>query len=53
MYVHFVCLFAPWKQGVNWARDFQKSSRVELGTFCVRSECRLFQGQVHISSFDS
>ena len=49
--MYTVRLFAPWTQGVQ--RDFQKLSRVVLGTFCVRSECGLFQEQVHISSFDS
>ena len=26
--------------------------QIVLGTFCVRSECWLFQVQVHISNFD-
>ena len=54
MYVHFVCLFAPWTQDV-FGRVTRLSKVVQsaLGTFCVCSDCGQFQEQVHISSFDS
>ena len=52
--MYTVCLFCPLDTGreLGVQQDFQMSSRVVLGTFCVRLECGLFQGQVHISNFD-
>ena len=48
----FVCpLDTERELGVQ--QDSRKSSRVVLGAFYVLSECGLFQGQVHISSFGS
>ena len=56
IYVYTLCVFVcPLDTGrkLGVQQDFQKSSRVVLGMFYVRSECGLFQGQVHVSSFDS
>ena len=46
MYVHFVCLFVPLTQSVNW--DVQCFGDIFTYFLRVRSECGLFQGQVHM-----
>ena len=53
MYTLCVCLplYAGRELGVQ--QDFQNLSRVVFRTFCVRSECGMFQGQEHISSLNS
>ena len=39
MYVHLVCLFAPWTQGVNWACNKTFRSRPE----CFRNVLCMFR----------
>ena len=54
MHVHFVYLFAPWTQGVNWVYNKTFRSRPEcLRNSFVLSDCGLCQGPVHISSVDT
>ena len=55
VYVCTLCVFVcPLETGreLGMQQDFFRG-RLELGTFCLPSECGLFQGQVHISSFNS